>query len=175
MDFKAHAKYSLERARWLTEQLLESFKTENDWFYQSHDKANHALWVIGHLALADNMFASKFRESTGSKPDGYDELFWYGSELQDDRSKYPDKDEVLAYFRDRRENLMKVLDELSEEELSAPGPGPEESSPIAGAPALGQLLIFATYHEGMHTGQLTVAHRGLGQEPLFAPKPAATE
>jgi len=175
MDFKAHAKYMLEKARWMTEQMLESFTSEDDWFYQSHEKANHAMWIVGHLALADNMFASKFREATASKPAGFDELFWFGSELQDDRSKYPSKEEVLAYFRDRRDNLMKVVDELSEEELSAAGPGAEEMSPIAGAPSIGQLLIFAAYHEGMHTGQLSVAHRGIGQGPSFAPKPAAVE
>ena len=76
MDLKTHAKYALEKARWLTEQLLDSFKSEDEWFYQSHPKANHAIWIVGHLALADNAFLSRFREDAATKPDGWDDLFW---------------------------------------------------------------------------------------------------
>lgn len=169
MDLKAHAKYSLERARWMTEQMIESFKTADDWFYQSHPKANHAMWIVGHLGLADNMFLSRFQEELANKPDGWDDLFWFGSELKD-RSAYPASDEVLSYFRVRRETLMKVVAGVTDEQLSAPAPGPDEMSPIAGAPCIGHILLFAAYHEGMHCGQLTVAHRGIGNDPLFAPK-----
>jgi len=56
-DFKAHARYSLERARWLTNELLQAFETREHWLYQAHDEANHAMWIVGHLALANNMIA----------------------------------------------------------------------------------------------------------------------
>ena len=166
MDQKAHIGYMLGRSRWMTEQLLESFKTDDDWFYQPHPQANFALWIVAHLGLADNAFASRFRPDRGSKPDGWDELFWFGSELKDDRSAYPSPAEVLAYFKERREVLLSVVEELTEDELNAEAPGPDERSPIAGAPNLGHLLMFAAYHEGVHTGQLTVAHRGLGHKPI---------
>lgn len=169
MDLKTHAKYSLERSRWLTEQLLESFKTEDDWFYQAHPDANHAMWIVGHLGLADNMFASRFREQLASKPDGWDDLFWFGSELKSDRSAYPPNEEVLAYFRDRRQTLLNMIDDLTDEELAAPAPPPNEPSPIAGAPCIGHILLFAASHESIHAGQLTVARRGLGNAPLFSP------
>ena len=72
---------------------------------------------------------------------------------------------MLGYFRDRRAALLKVVDDLSDEELSAPAP--EKNSPIAGAPCIGHILLFAAYHEGVHSGQLTIARRGLGHDPLF--------
>ncbi len=177
MSLQAHARHSLELARRINEGIIESFNSDDDWFYQPHPQANHALWIIGHLALADNSFASKFRESTDRKPDGYEELFWFGTKPSSDRSQYPPVDEVLAYFRDRRENLLNVINELSDEELAEAAPPAEERSPIAGAPNVGQLLHFAAYHEGMHTGQLTVCHRGLGHPPLFRPEnvPATAE
>jgi uncharacterized damage-inducible protein DinB len=62
--------------------------------------------------------------------------------------------------------LLKVLDELSEEELRAAAPAAGERSPIAGAPSLGHAFIFIAYHEGMHSGQLTVTHRALGHAPI---------
>ena len=31
--------------------------------------------------------------------------------------------------------------------------------------------MFIPYHEGIHTGQFTIAHRGLGNEPMFQPAP----
>jgi uncharacterized damage-inducible protein DinB len=169
MDLKSHASYAVQRARWLSEQLLESFKTDDDWFFQVHSKANHATWIVGHLGLADNMFISKFRDNLAVKPDGWDDLFWFGSDLKEDRSAYPARDELLAYFRERRATLVEMIDDLSDEELSAPAPPADELSPIAGAPCVGHLLLFAAIHENTHIGQLTVAHRGLGNPPLFSP------
>jgi hypothetical protein len=31
---------------------------------------------------------------------------------------------------------------------------------------LGHAFIFIAYHEGMHSGQLTVTHRALGHAPI---------
>lgn len=167
MDLKAHAQYSLNKARSLTERIIDGFRTDNDWFFQAHPKANHPLWIVGHLGLADNLFVSRFRESLGTKPEGWDELFWFGSEVKSIRRLYPDRGQVLDYLRDRRKTLWAVVDDLTPAELEAPAPPADSRSPIAGAPCMGHLLLFAAYHEGVHSGQLTVAHRGLGHPPLF--------
>jgi len=168
MDFKAHAIYSLQRSRWIISELIESLQNDDDWFFQANPKTNHALWIVGHLGLADNMFASRFRPDTADKPDGWDELFWFGSEIQS-REAYPAIDAVRQYFASRRENLISVIESLTEDDLSGPAPSPEERSPIAGAPNIGHLLVFAAQHEFMHTGQFTIIHRALGNPPLFAP------
>ncbi|MFP6692842.1 MAG: DinB family protein [Pirellulales bacterium] len=167
MHLKLHAQYALQRARGLLEQLLESFKTDDDWFFQVHPQANHATWIVGHLGLADNMFITCFRENLATKPDGWDDLFWFGSQLKENHSVYPPRAELLAYLRDRRERLIDMIVGLTDEELAAPAP--DEMSPIAGAPCVGHLLLFAALHENTHIGQLTVAHRGLGNRPLFSP------
>ena len=169
MDLKKHALYGLERSRWMVEEQLKAFDTLSDWLYQPTPQANHALWVVGHLALADNMFASRFRDETAKKIDGYDECFWFGSECKSDASSYPAIDEVLAYFRERRENFNAVIADLSDDELSAAAPAADEPSPIAGAPNIGQLLLFASAHEMNHAGQLSVCRRGLGNDPVFKP------
>ena len=173
MDLKAHARSSLVLARRLTVNMLSDFNTLHDWCYQVHPQANHALWIVGHLGMADNAFASKFRPSSELQQGGWKEFFWFGSEPVNNPKQYPPVDEVLEYFEERRANLLNVLDDLSMEELSEPAPPAESLSPIAGAPNIGQVFFFIAFHESMHSGQLSIARRGLGYPPLFQPTNAA--
>lgn len=172
MDLKAHAFSSLNLARRLTTSMLDDFGPKSQWLKQSHPGTNHALWITGHLALADNLFASKFRPEVDHKPEGWEELFWFGSQVNDDTERYPEPDVVRQYFDGRREILISVLKELSDAELSQPAPPVEARSPIAGAPNIGQAFFFIAYHEGMHSGQLSVIRRGLGHQPLYGPQSA---
>lgn len=162
-----HARFALTFSRRLSEGLLGCFKTRQEWLFQVHPKANHPLWIAGHLGLADNGIINRFRPDAARKPDGWDAVFWFGSQVSSDSSLYPPESEVMEYFRDRRSRLLAVLAELSDAELAAPAPPAGERSPIAGAPNMGQIFIFAATHEGMHAGQLTVAHRALGHPPLL--------
>jgi uncharacterized damage-inducible protein DinB len=167
MEVREHARHALAFSRRLTSGLLASFKTPEDWVFQIHPKANHAFWITAHIALADNSFISKFRPALASKPEGWDELFWQSSEPKPDASLYPAIEEVLAYFHERRHTLLRLLDELTDEELAAPAPPAGARSPLAGAPNMGQSFLFISQHEALHAGQLTVAHRALGHAPLI--------
>lgn len=175
MDIKSHATSSLNLARRLTKNMLADFNTLNDWFYQAHEHANHALWIVGHLGLADNAFISKFRPKLASETDGWKEIFWFGSQPTNNPKDYPPIDEVLEYFDARRELLLQVLASLSMDELSQPAPPAGTQSPIAGAPNIGQVFFFIAYHEGVHSGQLSIARRGLGHPPLFQPNNTSSD
>ncbi len=89
-------------------------------------------------------------------------------QIHSDSSKYPDTLEVVNYCRQRRAKLMETIEGLSDEFLE--GPAPNEGM-FADAPNLAQMLFFISYHEGIHTGQFTIAHRGLGHKPMFQPNP----
>lgn len=167
MDLKAHALYGLNRTRGFTEQQLEAFSKPSDWLHRPTPRANHALWIVGHLGLADNRFAATFRPEVDKIPEGYPPLFWFGSDCHSDASQYPPVAEVLDYFRDRRANLLAVVENLTDADLEVPAPAATESSPIAGAPNLGYLLLFAAIHEQGHSGQLSVCRRDLGNDLLF--------
>jgi uncharacterized damage-inducible protein DinB len=167
MELRDHARHALTFSRRLSSGLLASFKTPEDWVFQIHPKANHALWIAAHLGLVDNSIAGRFRPAVATKPEGWDALFSFGSQPKADASFYPSAEEVIAYYHDRRGVLMRVLEELSDDELRAPAPATGERSPIAGAPTIGHLFIFTSQHEAMHSGQLTVAHRALGHAPLL--------
>ena len=168
MSVKENIIYSLKQSRRMLDGLIDSMKSDSDWTYQACPKANHPLWVVGHLGLADNMFLSKLDESAGNKPEGWDELFWFGSEIHADAAKYPSPKETVAYCQERREKLLAKIETLPEDFFSSPTP---DEGMFADAPNMASMLMFIPYHEGVHSGQFTIAHRGLGNEPMFKPQP----
>ncbi|QDU56316.1 DinB family protein [Aeoliella mucimassa] len=166
MELKPHLLFMLEAARTNTLQQLETLTKPEEWFYQPTAGANHPLWIMGHLAMADNRFAWRFREATDYKPEGYAELFWIGTSPVSDASLYPAVEEVRNYLDDRRSNLLSVVEGLTEEEIAAPMPPLEGNHPMNSVPCHGSWLYYAAMHEMVHAGQLTVCRRGLGQSPL---------
>ena len=167
MSLKQNITYALTSSRKMLDGLVESMGSREDWMHQVHPKANHPLWVVGHLGLADNMFLKKLDPAAGDDKN-WDEEFWFGSEIHGDSDKYPATDEVLAYCRERRAKLLETIDGLSDEFLLSPTP---DEGMFADAPNMAQMLLFISYHEGIHCGQFTIAHRSLGNEPMFKPNP----
>lgn len=169
MSIKENVLYSLNQSRNMLQGLIESMTSREDWLFQTHPTANHPLWVVGHLGLADNMFLKRLDPDSGDDRK-WDEFFWFGSEIHSDSSRYPATDEVVGYCRDRRAKLLETIAGLSDEFLQSPTP---DEGMFADAPNMAQMLFFIAYHEGVHSGQFTIAHRGLGHQPMFQPNPEA--
>jgi uncharacterized damage-inducible protein DinB len=164
MDYKPRLKALLEQARQTSEGMLASFKTPKEWTHQVHPSANHAMWFAGHMASADNFFVGAIVPTkTITMPPGYKEMFGMGSKPSPNPAEYPPPEEVLRVMRERRQALLSALDSLSEADLSKPVPkgGPEFIKDLAG------MFEMAIWHEGLHTGQLSIARRALGNPPLF--------
>jgi uncharacterized damage-inducible protein DinB len=164
MDYKPRLKEQLQRARDTSEKMLASFKTPKDWTHQVHPAANHALWFAGHMASADNFFVGAIApDKTVTLPPGWKEMFGMGSKPSPNPNDYPPPDEVLRMMRDRRAAVLAVLDSLKEEDLPKPLP--------KGAPDFfkdtASLFELMVWHEGIHTGQLSIARRALGNQPLM--------
>ncbi|MEM7785670.1 MAG: DinB family protein [Planctomycetota bacterium] len=166
MSIKQNIIYSLKQSRGIVQGMVDAMSSRKDWLYQVHPKANHPLWVVGHIGLADNAFLKRLQPSQVDDR-GWDDLFWFGSEISGDSDRYPETEIVLAYFHERRESLLKVIDGLNDEFLLSPSP---DEGMFVDAPNMAAILIFTSFHEGMHAGQFTIAHRGLGHQPLFQPQ-----
>ena len=54
MDLKQRIIWQLQTIRQLNEQMLPAFTSLIDWTHQIFPGANHALWIVGHLAMIDN-------------------------------------------------------------------------------------------------------------------------
>lgn len=164
MNLKERLRRQMLTARETSERLLADFKTPEDWTRQVHPHCNHALWFAGHMAQTDNFFISVLDPAKAKDWPEFAKLFGMGSHPTANPDDYPAPAEVLATMRERRQTLLSILDNLSEEDFSEPMPkGTPEFLPDKGS-------VFETsiWHEGMHSGQLSVARRALGHEPLMA-------
>jgi hypothetical protein len=164
MDYKPRLKSLLEQAREMSENMLASFKTPQDWTYQVHPSANHAMWFAGHMASVDNFFVSVLApDKAATLPPGWKEMFGMGSKPSPNPNDYPPPEEVLRLMRDRRQTFLAALDSLNESDLAKPMPkgAPEFIKDFAA------IFEMAIWHEGLHSGQLSIARRALGNPPLF--------
>lgn len=169
MSTKARLMGQLTRSRGLLEKVLADFHSPQEWTHQVHPRANHALWVAGHLTTVDNFFISLVAPNKAKDLPGYQEKFGMGSQPTSDAAAYPAPNEVLENLRERRNTLLGVLEGMSDEQLAEKMPpgSPDFFTDQASA------FEMAAWHEGMHTGQATVARRALGHPPLMARPPKA--
>ncbi|MCE9544592.1 MAG: DinB family protein [Planctomycetia bacterium] len=163
MSQKARLKRNIETARRLTDTILSSFKGEKEWTHQVHPKANHPLWIAGHLGQVDDFFVSMVAPDRRRPIEAWVGKFGMGSQPIPDISAYPPAEDVLAYLRERRQTLLSVLEEHDDDWLSqSTPPGTPEFLPDNAS-----VFEMAVWHEGMHAGQLTMAHRALGYPPVM--------
>ena len=66
-------------------------------------------------------------------------------------------------MRDRRAVLLQIFDDLPEDDFS--NPTPEGTPNFLGD--IGSVFEMAIWHEGLHSGQLSVTRRSLGFDPAF--------
>ncbi len=162
MSLKACLRGQLEKARGFTERMLADFHTPEQWTHQVHEQANHALWFVGHMAFADNFFISALAPERALKLTSIEDRFGMGSHPVANAAEYPNVDEVLALMRERRQVLLSILDGMSEADLEQPMP--KELTDLFQNRA--GVLEMAVWHEGLHSGQVSVARRSLGHSPF---------
>lgn len=167
MSSKDCLRHQLVSARNYSEEALKAFRSPQQWVHQIHPGANHALWFAGHMAVNDNFFLSLIAPEKVSNNDGYGALFGVGSQPTNDPTDYPPPEEVLAYMRDRRRALLEVFDSQTEDDLA--------QKTADGAPDflsdVGTVYQTAVWHEGLHSGQLSMVRRALGIGPVLDLKP----
>ena len=161
MDLKERLRRALVDSRLVTERLLSEIEDPQDWVRRVVPGTNHALWIAGHLAAAENAFIGRVSEDRKVNNAQYAALFGKGSSVSDSLADYPSPDEILAYMRERRSVYLELLDGLAPSDLERPTTG--------GPPFMfdvGSVYQMSVWHEGLHTGQLTMIHRALGKTPL---------
>jgi uncharacterized damage-inducible protein DinB len=124
---------------------------------------NHALWVAGHIADTDDFFWRTLTGKPSGLPAGWKEKFGGGSTPVNDPGTYPPLAEVKRMLADRRQALEAYFRSLDRARLQSPTP---EKVRFFG-PTIGSLAGSIAWHEGMHTGQITMVRKGLGMPPLF--------
>ncbi len=162
MSLKQRLREQLERSRDFSERLLAAFHTPAEWLHQVHPRANHPLWFAGHMGVVDDFMLSLVAPERALARADFQERFGMGSQPSADPNDYPPVDQVLAFMRERRQALLAALDSLDESQLNHPTPKGAPSF----LPDYASAFQTAAWHEGLHTGQMTVVHRALGNPPL---------
>ncbi|MBX3411272.1 MAG: DinB family protein [Pirellulales bacterium] len=170
MSLKDRLRRQLEQTRAYSERLLAAFHTPEQWTHQVHERANHALWFAGHMGVTDNFFISLVDPSLAREQEDFPAKFGIGSQPTSNPADYPASGEVLTYMRDRRGTFLALLDRMSDEELARPMPAGTPDF----LPDVGSVFQAAAWHEGLHVGQVTVAHRALGHDPFVLAPPKAS-
>jgi uncharacterized damage-inducible protein DinB len=125
---------------------------------------NHALWVIGHLAVSEASILERITKGQGPAMEEWRPLFGRGSQPVGEVGKYPQKADLLAKYRGVRERTLACLKSLNETDLDRPthAEGPPE---LFGT--VGRCLATLVNHQTFHVGQIADVRRALGRKAVF--------
>lgn len=138
--------------------------SEADMLVRPVPAANHAAWMVGHLAAAEAAMVNACAPGAiPALPDGFGERFTGKTTSVDDPARLAGKEELLATFDRVRSATIAWASTLVAADLTKPGP--ERVRAIA--PTVGALLNLLTTHVALHTGQIQVIRRKLGKPVLF--------
>lgn len=163
MQLRSRLVTMIDGARKFSEGLLASFTKPTDWTYQLFPSANHALWFAGHMGTSDDFWLRTVAPDKSKIPEGYNQRFGGGATPTANLADYPPVEEVLAFMRERRAALSAELNAMSNAQLASklPAGSPEFLTDFS------SVFETATWHEGLHAGQLSMTRRALGHPPLM--------
>ncbi len=160
---RAQGLWGLAFAKRQLEAYLGGFEGDR-WVAQPCPGANHALWQVGHLAMAYHSFASKFGPLLGEiEPldESWGELFGMGSEPIPGVSVYPDPSRVLEVMWRERQSLVDRIESVPADAIHREW----ETEGFIKTPA--QMMSFAAIHDATHAGQLAMIRKHLGMARVF--------
>ena len=96
-------------------------------------------------------------------PEGFEEAHDKEKSESDDAAGFRTKDEYIKLYDEQRAATLALVDKVSDEVLDEPSP--EGINKIAATK--GDILLLASDHELMHTGQYSSVRRKLGKPRAF--------
>jgi uncharacterized damage-inducible protein DinB len=155
-------KAAMDLARRCTLKLVDGIPPDK-LCHQPVPNANHALWVLGHLACSDDFFATHLGGRESVIDEKWPELFGMGSKPIDDPGAYPSLEEVLAALERARQTMLETFQAMGEQKLMSPTPDDWQ----AFAPTYAVVMGSVAFHEGFHAGQVSAIRRSLGLGPAL--------
>lgn len=163
MSIALHIRQTLELPTMIVRGYLEDL-TDEDLLLRPYASMNHLAWQLGHLIGGEHFHIEQVAQGLmPALPDGFRERHAKETAASDDRAMFCTKAEYLKLMDEQRSGTFKILDGLSDLELSKPSP---ESIRYFG-PTVGTVFSGQSAHWMMHAGQWAVIRRKLGKPPLF--------
>lgn len=137
---------------------------EEEMAHQPSAGVNPPAWILGHLAVVNDMALGMLGQPT-LLPESWAGEFGPGSQPLPQNGAYPSKQELLDALQKGYAALAEVAANVDLDQLS----GPHPIAPLLESlPTQGDLLAHVlTTHPAMHLGHLSNWRRQMGRPPLF--------
>lgn len=152
-------------ARDYTKQLLEDV-TEDEWFQRVDGCPTHLAWQVGHLAMAQ--YGLTLARIRGREPEDRELIskqfyacFKKGSDPLAEGAEFPSISEIRDTMERINATSMEELVKHTDDSLSESLPAPTAVFDTK----LGSVL-FCSFHEMLHAGQIGLLRRMLGKSPV---------
>lgn len=121
----------------------------------------HPLWVLGHLTMIEGIIPAVLfgKENPISE---WQKHFGENSQPVDNADVYPSFSEVRQKYLELRENNLKVLESLSEEDLDKPTKAPPQGREQEFS-TFGRSFLTLALHQALHRSHVTDALRAAGR------------
>ena len=127
----------------------------------------HPLWVLGHLTVIEGMIPGVLFGDKNPVAE-WQQHFGENSEPVDNAGAYPPLREVRQKYLELREQNLKLLESLSEEDLDKPAKAPPKGREHEFA-TFGRSFLTLALHQMLHRSHVTDALRAAGRTALATP------
>jgi hypothetical protein len=150
---------NLHTSRFIMTSYLKDM-TDADLIVRPVPSAHHAAWQLGHLILSESQMVNGVKPGTApALPVEFAARHDKGAAHSSNQGEFYSKEQYLTFMSALREASLALLSQLSEADLSNPGPEAMRSY----APKVGSVFLSIANHELMHSGQIAVIRRALGK------------
>ncbi|AEP87498.1 DinB family protein [Bacillus spizizenii] len=132
----------LETVRNITVELLETIH-ETKWDAIPEGFRNNIRWNAGHILTIQELFANGFHSISKNLPGRYLDYFSKDTSPANWGEQAPSKEELLRLLKDQSAWIRTACEGNLEQKLD---------KPFRGFETFGELLLFGSFHEGLHTG-----------------------
>ncbi len=122
--------------------------------------ANHPLWQIGHLLVAENGMLGRMGGTPVELPAGLAERFAPSKAGSDNPADFVDRATLI-------ELVTKVRSATADFARTCTADMLEKPTHLPFAPNVLEMLVLTSAHMAMHVGQIQVLRRKLGKPVLF--------
>ena len=134
--------------------------------FQPAPKTNHPAWVLGHLLSSEYSFLNLI----SGKPvpafidDAWKATYGGGSTPVADKSKYQPKAFYIEKLAAARDEIIAALKQMKPADFQKEHPDPVRRQRF---PTIGHMvMLYGTWHEAYHSGQLSTWRRVQGLPPV---------
>jgi hypothetical protein len=152
----------MQTSQFLFEKLTSDL-TDAEFFKAPMPGANHAGWIVGHIACSEDWVTSLLTGSKMQIPEDTHAMFKSGSVCHPDAARYPARRKLDELFRDSRAHALEAIKTFDAARWNDPNPK-GNNGPF---PTLGSLCALLGFHPFWHIGQLTVCRVFMGKPKVL--------